>query len=63
MKLTPQKPKTYEPFPPGEVPNGWPKTYVSLATYRRLRTMYKKARAELKTQNGGGGYLFDGDMP
>lgn len=55
--------KVYEPFPDGDVPKGWPKSYVSLATYRRVRTLLKKARAELRELDGGGGYLTDCDMP
>ena len=57
------KPKFYEPFPPGEVPKGWPKEYVSASAYRRLLSLYRKARAELREIDGGGGPLFDGDMP
>jgi len=34
-----------------------------LAEIERLRTLYRKATAELRKLDGGGGHLFDGDMP
>lgn len=34
-------PKIYEPFPAGEVPDGWPTSYVDLEEYSAMRDKYQ----------------------
>lgn len=46
--------KRYEPFPDGQVPEGWPIEYVSAEDYAKLRRALELCIASHRALNGTG---------